>query len=225
MVENAGRKVFLIVALVIASIALLVYKPLTSGRSPFPLGLDIAGGERLLYRINLEEAARQGLIVQGGDPSELMQQTIAVIRQRCDNSGNTEAIIRRLGTDRIEVSLPRMSSVRSGLVTASLRTAVAAEGLPAIELDASEETLRSFPGSGGVIRIDGERMTYASRVGNAISMAVPMMPLAGNPISPTLLDAALVSARPFSIPSNDLETSHNLLPTAYSLRPTAFTSG
>ena len=170
MVENAGRKVFLIVALVIASIALLVYKPLTSGRSPFPLGLDIAGGERLLYRIDLEEAARQGLIVQGGDPSELMQQTIAVIRQRCDNSGNTEAIIRRLGTDRIEVSLPRMSSVRSGLVTASLRTAVAAEGLPAIELDASEETLRSFPGSGGVIRIDGERMTYASRVGNVLNL-------------------------------------------------------
>ena len=170
MVENAGRKVFLIVALVIASIALLVYKPLTSGRSPFPLGLDIAGGERLLYRIDLEEAARQGLIVQGGDPSELMQQTIAVIRQRCDNSGNTEAIIRRLGTDRIEVSLPRMSSVRTGLVTATLRGAVAADGLPVIELDAGEETLRSFPGSGGVIRIDGERLTYTSRVGNVLNL-------------------------------------------------------
>lgn len=170
MVENAGRKVFLIVALVIASIALLVYKPLTSGRAPFPLGLDIAGGERLLYRIDLDAAASQGLIVQGGDPSELMQQTIAVIRQRCDNSGNTEAVIRRLGTDRIEVSLPRMSSVRSGLVTATLRSAVAAEGLAAIEIDASEETLRSFPGSGGVIRIDGERLSYGSRVGNVLNL-------------------------------------------------------
>ena len=130
MVENAGRKVFLIVALVIASIALLVYKPLTSGRSPFPLGLDIAGGERLLYRINLEEAARQGLIVQGGDPSELMQQTIAVIRQRCDNSGNTEAIIRRLGTDRIEVSLPRMSSVSISVIAEPAEWAATVPVLP-----------------------------------------------------------------------------------------------
>ena len=170
MVENAGRKVFLIVALVIASIALLVYKPLTSGRAPFPLGLDIAGGERLLYRIDLDEAARQGLIVPGADPSELMQQTIAVIRQRCDNSGNTEAVIRRLGSDQIEVSLPRMSSVRTGLVTAKLRTAVAAEGMPVIELDAGEEALRSFPGSGGVIRIDSERLEYASRVGNQLNL-------------------------------------------------------
>ncbi|MCY3000846.1 MAG: protein translocase subunit SecD [Planctomycetota bacterium] len=170
MVENAGRKVVLIVALIIASIALLAYKPLTTGRAPFPLGLDIAGGERLLYRIDLDQATKEGLITGTGDAADLMQQTIAVIRQRCDNSGNTEAVIRRLGTDRIEVNLPRVSSTRTGLVTAKLAAAISADGLPIVRIDGSQKLLDSFPGSGGTLKIDSERLEYSLRVGNELTL-------------------------------------------------------
>lgn len=170
MVENAGRKVVLIVALIVASIALLAYKPLTSGRAPFPLGLDIAGGERLLYRIDLDQAAKDGLITGTGDAADLMQQTIAVIRQRCDNSGNTEAVIRRLGSDRIEVSLPRVSTARTSLVTAKLAAAIGTDLQSVVRIDAPQKVVEAFPGSGGVLKIDGERLAYSLRVGNELTL-------------------------------------------------------
>lgn len=170
MVENAGRKVILIVALIVAAIALLAYEPLRTGRAPFPLGLDIAGGERLVYRIDLDQAAKDGLTSGADDSADLMQQTIAVMRERCDNAGNTEAVIRRVGTDRIEVNLPRVSSTRTGLVVGKLAAAISAEGLPVVLLEASPKALDSFPGSGGTLKIDNERLSYSLRVGNQLTL-------------------------------------------------------
>lgn len=170
MVENAGRKVILIVALIVAAIALLAYEPLRTGRAPFPLGLDIAGGERLLYRIDLDQAAKDGLTTGTDDSADLMQQTIAVMRERCDNAGNTEAVIRRVGTDRIEVNLPRVSSTRTGLVTGKLAAAISADGLPVVLIEASQKVLDTFPGSGGTIKIDNERLSYSQRVANQLTL-------------------------------------------------------
>jgi SecD/SecF fusion protein len=170
MVENAGRKVVLIVALIVAAIALLAYKPLTSGRAPFPLGLDIAGGERLLYRIDLDQAAKEGLASETGDTSDLMQQTIQVMRERCDKAGNTEAVIRRLGSDRIEVNLPRVSTARTTLVTAKLAQAIGTDLQAVVLIDAPQKVVESFPGSGGVLKIGNERLSYSLRVGNQLTL-------------------------------------------------------
>jgi SecD/SecF fusion protein len=166
MVENVGRKVTLIVALLAGAIALLLYNPLVHGSAPFPLGLDIAGGERLLYQLDIEGAKARGEIGENETDAEVLQQTITVMRQRCDAAGQTEAILRQVGTNRIEVSLPRLTD-RGAIVTAQLAEAVSEAGLPDIVLLASPEVLNDFPSS-GLVQIDGERIRYEGRVGNRL---------------------------------------------------------
>jgi SecD/SecF fusion protein len=182
MIENVGRKVALIIALLVGSIVLLLYRPLVHDKPPFPLGLDIAGGERLLYKVDIAEARRSGSIPASVPDSQVMSEVIDVFRKRCDMSGNTEAVIRAVGRDRIEVAIPEVSA---GGVTAStqLSVDVPAEGLPRVVLHRDpppvqeagkppvqppRQAYENFPGSGGTIRIGDERMVYSSRIGNEL---------------------------------------------------------
>ena len=55
MLENVGRKVILIVILLLFALALL-FVP----REPFQLGLDLQGGTRLVYSFDWDEARRTG---------------------------------------------------------------------------------------------------------------------------------------------------------------------
>jgi SecD/SecF fusion protein len=169
MVENVGRKVTLIVALLVAALALLLYNPLVHGRSPFPLGLDIAGGERLLYALDIEGARQQGVVGQTESDAEVLQQTISVMRQRCDAAGETEAVLRQVGTNRIEISLPRQTN-RGAIVTAPLAEEVLDTGLPSVRLQAPEAVLANFP-STGLIQIDQERMRYRVRIKDVLEVS------------------------------------------------------
>jgi SecD/SecF fusion protein len=165
MVENVGRKVVLIAALLVASALLL-----TIPDRPFPLGLDIAGGTRLVYRFDFEEARRTGAIGAAEQDADVLQETIEIIRKRIDATGVKEISLRRQGTDRIEVSLPDLSAVPAGSVRATLAAPVEATGTAPILLVEKPSDLTKFPGGGGVIGIGGERIRYSARVGSELQV-------------------------------------------------------
>jgi len=168
MVENVGRKIALIVALLLGSIALLVGKPLITGSAPFPLGLDIAGGERRVYKFDFEEAIKSGAISAQEEPAQIIDQQIAIIRERLDPDGTKEAVIRPLGTDRIEVAVPSASRGTKTPAVSSLQTALPAEGLEPVELSGDESSWIGFENVESVVRIGAEEMRYERREGNRL---------------------------------------------------------
>lgn len=170
MVENVGRKVALIVALLVGSIALLVGKPLLTGSPPFPLGLDIAGGERRVYKFDFEEARRNGAISAEESPAQILQQEIDTIRERLDPDGTKEAMIRPLGADRIEIAVPSTARRGGSAAISALGAPIPAEGTPAIELTGDESTLLGFENVESVVRIDAEDIRYLRRDGNRLAV-------------------------------------------------------
>lgn len=69
------------------------------GRKGITLGLDLAGGIRLVYKADLTG-------VQAGKENEAITDTIAVIQRRINALGVSEPRIEKLGSDRILVELP-----------------------------------------------------------------------------------------------------------------------
>ncbi len=57
MVENARRMFLLIAAMVIGSVLLLVVP-----EKPIKLGLDLAGGVRLVYKLDFDQAYKDGAL-------------------------------------------------------------------------------------------------------------------------------------------------------------------
>ncbi len=170
MVENVGRKVALIVALLLGSIALLVGKPVLTGNPPFPLGLDIAGGERRVYKLDFEEARRNRAIGADESPAQILQQQIDIFRERLDPDGTKEAVIRPLGIDRIEIAVP--STARRGAATAvsTLSAPLPAEGTPPLELSGDESSLLGFESVESVVRVGAEDIRYLRRDGNRLTI-------------------------------------------------------
>lgn len=170
MVENVGRKVALILALLLGSLALLVGKPLLSGNPPFPLGLDIAGGERRVYKFDFEAARQSGAIGADESQAQILDQQIAIIRERLDPDGTKEAVIRPLGADRIEVAVPAAARRGASAAVASLATDLPAEGLPALVLAGEESTLLGFENVESIVRVNGEDFRYVRRNGNELQI-------------------------------------------------------
>jgi SecD/SecF fusion protein len=159
MLENVGRKLILIAALLGASLVLLIFPD-----RPIRMGLDIAGGTRLLYKLNFDEALQSGAIGAEEDLNQVLDDTISIIRKRVDPEGVREPIIRRAGTDRIEIQLPGSVDTRSGAVVGSLRDAVSASAAGTIFLAEAPDALTGFPGGGGTIRIGSEDIRYEERI-------------------------------------------------------------
>ena len=116
MVDNVSRKITLIVVLIAASLALLLLKD-----KPFNLGLDLAGGTRLVYSIDLDKAVEDGVISrqEALNPSQLLSDTITIIKERVDPTGVLEVVVRAEGKNRIVVELPGCTAAdarRPGLV-------------------------------------------------------------------------------------------------------------
>jgi len=163
MLENVGRKVILIVALLVGSLLLL-----TIPDQPIRMGLDIAGGTRLLYRLDFEEAKATGAIAAEEDSAQVLQDTIAIIRDRVDPEGVREPVIRRAGTDRIEIQLPGSVGVKGGTVTGTLGQDVSATGSGNLVLAEAESLLAGFPGGGGTVRVGAEEIRYENRFGSEL---------------------------------------------------------
>ncbi|MCK6448055.1 MAG: protein translocase subunit SecD [Planctomycetes bacterium] len=168
MVENVGRKIALILALVAASVLVLLLPS-----KPIRLGLDLAGGVRMVYRLDFELAKANNQITGNEDPNELVEESIAIIRSRVDPNGVVEPVIRKLGTDRIEIQIPGTAELTGVAARATLGAALVGSGdqlRDNIQLAATDpKQIEGFPATGGVIRIGTERVRYTSRVGNTLA--------------------------------------------------------
>jgi SecD/SecF fusion protein len=169
MIENLGRRIALIIALLVIAVLVLVLPS-----KPIRLGLDLAGGVRLVYRLDFDQAKANGQITGNEDKNQLVEESIAIIRTRVDPDGLREPIIRKLGTDRIEIQLPGSAEVTGEVARAKLASPIAGSGdetalRATIGLGvATPKELEAFPATGGVIRVGAERIRYTSRVGNQL---------------------------------------------------------
>jgi SecD/SecF fusion protein len=165
MIENVGRKVFWIVVFLLAAISCLVVP-----EKPFRLGLDLQGGTRMVYRFDFEEAQAQGKISEFelGNKAQLLQDFCAIIRERVDPDGVKEPVIRPEGEERVVIEIPGTANMGQTKASATL-----GGGLPAamrtMTLDqVSDEDLKVFPPTGGVVQISEELIRYSTREGKAL---------------------------------------------------------
>ncbi len=66
------------------------------------LGIDLAGGTNLVYQIDHEKAKLEGKTVT----PEMVDQMVGAIAKRLDPAGTQQIVVRRVGSDRIEVIIP-----------------------------------------------------------------------------------------------------------------------
>src|SRR5687768_4529730 len=111
MIQNVGRQVALIAVLLITSLVLIFVLPLR-------MGLDLAGGTRLVYEFDIDDARAKGIVAEGETDDEILQQQIEIIRNRIDPQGVKEPILRKVGRNRIEISLPKEIETTGGQVRA-----------------------------------------------------------------------------------------------------------
>jgi SecD/SecF fusion protein len=162
MVENLGRKVFWIAAALIAAVLCIVLP-----ESPFRLGLDLQGGTRYLLSIDFDRALAEKKITQAeyDNRQQLMQDTVAVIRERVDPTGTKETVIRAEGADSFVVEVPAQMMRTTIEAKAPLLDRLApVDG--ALSLDVTNQAAASgFPLTGGVIAVGSERIKYEVRDG------------------------------------------------------------
>jgi len=168
MPENNGRKVFLVLALLIGA-ALLILLP----DRPFRMGLDLEGGTRIVYSVDFQKALDEGKISpqQFQNKGALMSETIGLVRERIDPDGVLEPRIYPEGEERFVVEIPgiaNLAEVKADLPLAGeLRKGERSSMKVAVLQQGDDEQLLNFPSGGGVIRIgDQEQIRYESRVGD-----------------------------------------------------------
>lgn len=173
MIENVGRKIILIGALLGVSILLLVL-PSPSLR----MGLDLAGGLRLVYRIPFEEAIEEGVIEEGSNRDEIMRETMKIVRMRVDPQGILEPIIRLVGDDLIEIAIPGAAEFRAASAVATLAQPLSGPSddgstvpfeIELVSATGDNTDLAGFPSGGGKVRIGDEEIRYTRRSGNRLT--------------------------------------------------------
>jgi preprotein translocase subunit SecD len=159
MLENVGRKVALIVVLLLVSIGLIVLP-----EQPFRLGLDLQGGTRIVYRIDFEAAIERGEISANEDRTEILAQTKEILRQRLDPTGTREVPVRTESPDRIIIELPGNTAIEG---TAQADAALA-QPLDWTAQDALVLDDAAGFSSSGVVQIGEEQIRYDAREGNTL---------------------------------------------------------
>ena len=125
---------------------------------PFRLGLDLQGGTRLLYSIDLEEARDAGL-----DPNAAVSDVIEIWRKRLDPQGVSGVKLRQEGTNRILVELPATLSLTTQSATGELSEAYEPGDTALRLLDMT--SANDFPSTGGEISFGSMRGRYRERTG------------------------------------------------------------
>jgi SecD/SecF fusion protein len=165
MLENVGRKVTLIVILLVVSIGLMVVpRFMDPPEAPFQLGLDLKGGTRIVYRFDFEQARKEGQIGPNDSEAEILTQTVTILKKRIDPTGTKEALVRAEPPNRIVVEIPGDSAVEG--TNQAKSTLVGA-------LDAARtDTLVVADAAGfsksGLVEIGGERIRFERREGNEL---------------------------------------------------------
>src|SRR4051812_6149257 len=149
MTENLGRKTTLIVLLVLAAIASILYFPLFTKDPSFRLGLDLQGGTRMVLRFDFEKAVQEGAITRAelSNKQALLQEFATITRGRVDPKGVMELNLRPEGEDRLVIELPG-AAVASGVQVQSklakkLGADPEADDGKVIELDATNTSKRN----------------------------------------------------------------------------------
>ncbi len=163
MVKNLGRKLALVFILLTVSVLLIVLRD-----PPFRMGLDLQGGQRLVYRFDFDAERKLGTIGQDESQAEILAQTIDILKNRVDPDGLLEAVIRTEGSDRIVFELPGRSALKSAAVSIPLQADLDATAKTLFLVPAEGEDSDGFPEGGGVIRIDSEQIRYGSREENQL---------------------------------------------------------
>lgn len=159
MLENVGRKVALIVILLLASCALMLVPD-----RPFRLGLDLQGGTRIVYRFDFAAARSKGEIGANEDTAEILAQTVGILRNRVDPTGVRDAIVRTEGNDKIVIELPGTAVIEG---TAEAETTLL-QGIDATSRDALILADGNGFSNSGVVQIAEERIRYERRDGNTL---------------------------------------------------------
>ena len=137
MVARSKSRWLLILLLVLLSLSLLL-PPLFGGRAPFQLGLDLRGGVELRYELpGLEDREREEAL-------EVVEATRGVFLNRLDAHGVKEITVRPVGSQRLEVAIPGISSGEAAVykeLLASLgRLEFRLQASPAGGIDLAEAT-------------------------------------------------------------------------------------
>src|SRR5262245_40477804 len=167
MLENVGRKIALIVILLLVSAGLMVVPGfMDPPRRPFRLGLDLEGGTRIVYRFDFEVARSKGEIGANENTAEILQQTVGILRSRLDPTGTSEMTIRTESPDKVIIELPGTAAEGTSQAETKL-----AQDLEALSADPSD-TITLVDGKGfsetGVIQIGVEQIRYGRRDGNVL---------------------------------------------------------
>jgi len=165
MLENVGRKVTLIVILLLVSIGLMVVpRFMDPPRAPFQLGLDLKGGTRIVYRFDFDEARRTGQIGPNDSEAEILAQTVTILKKRIDPTGTREATVRTEMPNRIVIEIPGDSAIESSQQAQSQLVGA----LDATRSDLLVVVDAAGFSSSGVIEIGGEQVRFEAREGNTL---------------------------------------------------------
>ncbi len=165
MIDNVGRKVALIVTVLLVAIFAIFYPGLRPR-----LGLDLRGGTRVVLRIPFADAVAQKQITEEevSNKQLLIEQMIQIYRERIDPSGVKDPLITAQGEDRIVIELPSLEATVARQATGKLAKAITPED-GVLELAAeSEDALKDFPAAGGTIEIEREVILYEQRTGKEL---------------------------------------------------------
>ncbi len=158
MLENVGRKVALIVLLLLVSFGLMLYPD-----QPFRLGLDLQGGTRIVYRFDFAAARARGEISANEDPDEILAQAKEILRNRVDPTGTKDITIRTEGSDRIVIELPGGAVESTSQVVTSL-----GQDIDTLSVDSLVLADGTGFSSSGVIQVGREQIRYERRDGNTL---------------------------------------------------------
>ena len=153
MVENLGRKLTTIFVLLAISIGLLTLKS-----PPLNMGLDLQGGTQIVLSVDFDKALAEGSITKDefNDKVGLLNQMIAIFRQRIDPTGTREPGITTQGDNRIIIEMPG-STLGDRKAVASMIGDLPIDG-DSIQLGDGRD---DFPAGGGMIKIGEEEIRYA----------------------------------------------------------------
>jgi SecD/SecF fusion protein len=159
MLENVGRKITLIVILLLVSIGLLVIPA-----QPFRLGLDLEGGTRIVYRFDFEAAKARGEIGPNDNTTEILQQAQTILSQRVDPTGTHEVSVRTESPDKIVIELPGNSAIEGTSEAQSTLT----QPIGAVDKETLVLADGSAFSSSGVVEVGKEQIRYDRRDGNTL---------------------------------------------------------
>lgn len=99
MVENPKRSLIFVLVLITLSV-------LAIGVFGFRRGLDLQGGARLVYSVDIQKAKAEGQLDKNAEPQKIMNEMLTIISQRIDPKGVLDASITIAGTDQLLIELP-----------------------------------------------------------------------------------------------------------------------